>query len=395
MNDIQLKLLTTVSEFGEMKEDWNKLIEQSTFANIFMSFEWMYAWWCTYHPDAQLRIVVIQDGQGKTIGIAPLMLTSFKRFGLEYKRLNMIGDGTHETNHVGFLLYNQKADEVIEKIFFAIHKKIEWDVINLNRLWKSNLIEKQIFAWAGKNLLFVKQKNTEYVFANLPDTFDEFLSNLQPRFRTKLRSTRKRLLEKFRVEFGVHTPDTLSEALQILFKNHSSRWHAVGEKGAFANFRRRAFYDVLTEKFCERGWLLFFYLKLDEKTIAQQYCFEYNNIVYQLQEGFDYKYAEYNVGNILRSYIIEYCIKNKKVAYDMLAYTSRNKLQWGNHVKRDLSIRILKRGLKNSVLLKSESLFEYAQRALEKHLSPNTYRALKTAFFGSNPIGRWIRTFRS
>jgi len=77
----------------------------------------------------------------------------------------------------------------------------------------------------------------------------------------------------------------------------------------------------------EKGWLALFSLRVDGEIVACQYGYVYKNIFSQLQEGFDPQ-APAGVGNILRTYVIRWCIDNKLTEYDFLGGYSEHKRNW-------------------------------------------------------------------
>ena len=98
-------------------------------------------------------------------------------------------------------------------------------------------------------------------------------------------------------------------------------------------------YERLTPALLGRGWLRFFYLKLDDRIVAQQYCFSLDGTVMLLQEGFDFKRAGDNVGNVLRARVFQHLIESGAACYDFLAGTSRHKQNWSDGTLTDLRIR--------------------------------------------------------
>jgi CelD/BcsL family acetyltransferase involved in cellulose biosynthesis len=124
--------------------------------------------------------------------------------------------------------------------------------------------------------------------------------------RTAIRSARRNLEESYALEFGMCTDrDDLPTFLEALYRNHASRWRSKGKEGVFVGERKRLFYSRLSYRLLDAGSLRFYYLKLNGTVIAQQYCFQHGNTVYLLQEGFDFDYAERNVGNVLRAMVFE------------------------------------------------------------------------------------------
>jgi CelD/BcsL family acetyltransferase involved in cellulose biosynthesis len=117
----------------------------------------------------------------------------------------------------------------------------------------------------------------------------------------------------------------------------------------FANEMRRRFYHTLTARLHDAGNLRFFYLKLDGRIVAQEYCFQHDGTVYLLQEGFDFSLAKENIGNALRSYVFEYLIENGYKVYDFLGGVTRHKLNWSDGIARDVTFTIARPTLRGAL----------------------------------------------
>jgi CelD/BcsL family acetyltransferase involved in cellulose biosynthesis len=219
-----------------------------------------------------------------------------------------------------------------------------WDVAEFNQVPEDGWPTGKLIAFA-KDRWWCDQISVPCPRTLLPDTFEQLLTQLPPRFRTAIRSARRRLQQQYSVDFGLHDNSSdLPDALDALYANHASRWRAKGMPGVFADEQKRRFYEVLASRLLERGWLRFFYLSLDGRRVAQEFCFEYKGVVMLLQEGFDYSLARENIGNALRSMVFEYLIERKVYVYDFLAGESRHKRTWCNGVLNDLRITCVRKG---------------------------------------------------
>jgi len=302
---MDIQIVTSKEGFRSLKDDWDRLMQTVDEANVFMSFSWLYSWYLAYGEDADIRIIVIRHEEGRLIAVAPLMIVSLHRFGWNYQCLNFLGDGTNETNHMNFILDRRYADETLKIILNEINANLNWDILFLNMFSKNPILKDNLQNFVRQNKYYFKNREIEYAECIFPDTFQELIQTMQPRFRTKLRSTRKKINERYDVEFGYHSSGDEAPPLDAFFEMHNKRWEKIGRNGTFMNDKRKQFYRFLSESFLEKGWLRFFYLKLDGKIVAEQYCFIYKNKMYLLQEGFDVDLEKLNVGNVLRSYVFE------------------------------------------------------------------------------------------
>lgn len=344
---MQARTLTTLSAIEEIQASWSSLFDQCCSASTFCSYEWLINWYCSYHPTVELRVIVVEH-DARIVGIAPLVLGKVKRFGISATALLMLGDGV-ESDHAEFLLHPEFSREAMDFIMKQI-ELLPWRVAFLNQIPEGSETANVLASYAREKSWAVRVDRSACPYRLVPTSYKELLDSMQSRFRSTLRSTRRRLEEKHKIQFGLHDNENeFPEALETLFRNHKSRWQAKSQNGVFENEQRRNFYKRLTSALYRRGWLRFFYLRVDDVIVAQQYCFERNGNIYLLQEGFDYAFAEANVGHALRSYVMEWLIDNKKRCYDFLAGTSRHKQIWASGTAFDLRITIA-RGLVSHIL---------------------------------------------
>jgi CelD/BcsL family acetyltransferase involved in cellulose biosynthesis len=330
-------------EFTALAPQWRDLFARAADTNIFLSHEWLHAWWTAYRPRAQLRILVVEQ-DGRVIGIAPLMLGSEWRSGLPVRVLRFIGDGTHETDHVSFVVDRERWRDACDHLLSAIDA-IGWDIAEFNQIPETGACTPALLEHAAARWLWSQQVVPSLQRA-VPDSYEALLASLPSRARTSLRSTRRRLELEFKVDFGLHsTREELPAALEALFANHASRWRAKGQAGVFQDARKRAFYLDLSQRLIERGWLRFYFLKLDGRIVAQEFCFEHEGVVMLLQEGFDYDLAKHNIGNALRAMVFEHLIKTGSRIYDFLPGDSRHKRSWSDRSVNDLRIVCLRRSV--------------------------------------------------
>lgn len=340
---INVREVSDDNEFALLASRWYELLARADDANAFMSHAWMHAWWVAYRPAGRLSLVLAEH-DGRLLGIAPLMVARESRVGLPARVLRFVGDGTSETDHVTFVLDRQHRAEALHSILRYIDA-MPWDIAEFNQMPQDAWTTPRLLEFASRRWL-PAQQTVSCPVSILPSTFEELLAQLPSRFRTAIRSSRRRLHERYRVEFGLHGDVAeMPAALDSLFANHASRWHAKSMPGVFADPRKRAFYADVSERFCNLHWLRFFFLKLDGRTVAQEFCFAYQDTVMLLQEGFDYALARENIGNVLRSMVFEHLIEQQVRAYDFLAGESRHKRTWATGTVNDVQVRCARSGV--------------------------------------------------
>ena len=359
MNDeFRVKIVSDLAELSGLRDEWSRLATGAAGANTFLTPEWQLSWLEAYRPAARLQ-AVCAFRRDELVGIAPVLIQREKCLGVSVRCLRFVGDGSFESDHVDFVLRVDLADQVRATLLESL-AGLEWDTAVFSNVPESSPTLAALRDWASRSGFSVEERLSPCPIRPIPDTFDALLASMPSRFRTSIRSTRRKLAAAYEIEFGLHQdPAGFETALEALFANHESRWQARGESGVFVNPRRREFYRRLTPRLFEAGALRFFYLKLDGRIVAQEYCFQHDGVVYLLQEGFDYALAKENIGNALRSYVFEHLIDHRYRAYDFLAGVTRHKMNWSESAPNDVTITLSRRSLRGQWTF-------HAPRALER-----------------------------
>jgi len=344
-NALRLESVEDASGFVRLRPQWSQLIGRAAHASTFLTPEWLLSWWEAYQPPAQLQILAaFRDDE--LVGVAPLMVMREKRLGMPLHCLRFIGDGSSETDHMDFVLRADLANPVRSALLEAM-EALPWDLAVFSNVPEQSESLRHLRDWARQRDYRTEEIAAACPVRSLPESYEALLASMPARFRTSVRSTRRKLAAEHRLEFGLHEdPAGFPQALDTLFVNHESRWRASGKSGVFVDERRREFYKRLTPRLHALGALRFFFLRLDERIVAQEYCFAHDGVVYLLQEGFDFDLARKNIGNALRAQVFEYLISHRYRAYDFLAGVSRHKLNWADSAPNDVTLTIARRSLR-------------------------------------------------
>jgi CelD/BcsL family acetyltransferase involved in cellulose biosynthesis len=358
MNDgFRVKIVSDLAELSGLRDEWLRLANGAAGSNTFLTPEWQLSWLEAYHPAAVLQAVCAYRGD-ELVGLAPVMIQREKCLGVPLRCLRFVGDGTFESDHLDFVLRADLTDE-LRPVLLESLGGLDWDTAVFSNVPESSPTRAALRDWATRNRFHVEESLSPCPVRPIPESFDALLASMPSRFRTAIRSTRRKLAAAYEIEFGLHEdPAGFETALQALFANHESRWTARGESGVFVNERRREFYRLLTPRLFEAGALRFFYLKLDGRIVAQEYCFQHDGVVYLLQEGFDFALAKENIGNALRSYVFDYLIEHKYRAYDFLAGVTRHKMNWSESAPNDVTLTLSRRSLRGNWAFQAPRVLE-------------------------------------
>ena len=369
------------SGLQELRPEWDALLACSQ-GNVFRSWEWASAWWSTYGKPGDLRILTARDEGGALRGIAPLRAQSLQRFGQTLSALAFLGDGSNDSDYLDLILASGYEQQVME-IF--------------GRRWSENLkagtvLELNEIPANSPNLVLLKemaQRNGDLWIeqdvpcgaVSLPETWDEYLGRLRPRFRTKVRSALRQLEGSPEVYFGFcDNREQIDRLLPILFDLHTRRWAKEGKPGVFGWDRKRDFYRNVSPALLDQGWLGLSWLEWNGRVLACQYGCLYGGTYFQLQEGYEPAAEHLNLGIGLRAWSIRELIRRGVRNYDFLGGVKRNKIDWGSEIKSSLKILMARNSWQNRLFVYGPE-WQAKGRELVRRLVPEKILAARHARF--------------
>jgi CelD/BcsL family acetyltransferase involved in cellulose biosynthesis len=331
---------------GALAGHWSQLLRESAADTVFLTPEWMSAWWAAYARGRTSAVVLARRG-GEIAGILPLQIAEERYRGtIPIRVLRFLGDGTHDSDYLDFIVPRGEEASVVPAFWAWLRGgagPLRYDVARWNEIPAASPNGAMIRALAAESGALIEEERVGCVVTALPASWDGYVAGLKPRMRTKVRSLRRELETGRTVTLvPCGTEKALDATLESLFALHQRRWAARREPGVFGGPEKRAFYRALGRALLRRGWLDFHTLEVDGAPVAHQFCARYQGTSFLLQEGYDPAWEALGVGNVLRSMIVERLIAEGVGAYDFLAGVTDHKLSWGGTVKE--SARLTVRG---------------------------------------------------
>lgn len=363
-----MKIVELQQESGldALRLEWNGVLAESVSKNIFLTWEWITAWWSAYGADGELNILLAYDDAGVLRGIAPLRRRTNKRFGQTVPELSFIGDGSNDTDYLDFIVAAGWEESVSAAFRERLAAEMEsGTVLLLNEIPATSPNLNLLRDLAGaKDILFAESEVSAGT-VKLPESWDAFLGLLKSRFRTKVRSVLRNLESREAVRFGFcQTHEQVEKLLPVLYDLHTRRWAMEAKPGVFGSAAKRDFYTKLSRLLLDRGWLRFSWLEWNGQVLACQYGFEYGGTYFHLQEGYEPAAEHWNVGVGLRAWTIREFQKQGVKEYDFLGGVGRHKLDWGAEVKQSKLITLASsRHMRNVLFCRGP---EWEERAKEK-----------------------------
>ena len=367
------------TELHQMRCEWNALLEDSASDTIFLTWEWITAWWKAYGNGGELRILGAYDEQQVLRGLAPLQLLEKRRYGPTGPTLSFLGDASNDSDYLDIIA----ARGYEERVFAAFAKLWKSEmrrgvVLLLNEVPETSPTLPWLERLSKGDEMLSADSDGPCAVVRLPGSWEEYLATLRPRFRTKVRSVLRNLESRPEVQFRhCSTPEEVHRLLPILFDLHQRRWEQDGQPGVFRWDRKREFYFTLSDQLLQRGWLSFSWLEVNGHVLACQYGFRYRGNYYHLQEGYEPDSEHWNVGIGLRAWCMREYIREGVREYDFLGGIGRHKTDWGAKEKRSRHMELAVSSPRNLLFCRGAQWETRAKEAV-KRIIPKSLLATGT-----------------
>lgn len=314
-----------------LREDWQALMDDVPAASIFLTWDWIDAWWQNHEPEWELWVLAVSDVDGNLRGIAPWARTRHALGPLTVKRLAFAGDHRAYRNHMDVIARPEDRDRVV--LALAEHlgrERREWDVLDLEALAEGSPFKSTLAAFPGRAL---ELEPIVCPRVELPGSWDQFAhAHLSANYRWQLRSRRRKLEQDHPgvVFCQVTDASELPEALAAYGELHRQRWHAKGQGSSFDHAAFVNFHQALAATALANGWLQMYLVKDGPRVVAAEYGFLFRGTLSHYGTAFDADYAAYSPGQLLLAFMTEMAIAAGATWLDLGRGTFDYKFRWAN-----------------------------------------------------------------
>jgi CelD/BcsL family acetyltransferase involved in cellulose biosynthesis len=305
---------------ARLMHEWNSLSAKAG-TTPFSSFTFIKTWAEQYEDLAPLRLYIASTSDG-IIGLAPLQdENGILKFvgGLDYQS---------GADYCDFILHPALHEEAMA-IFTTIFNN---NPFQLNELPNDSLGKTYLETHGIGKVV----EGTVVSSMQLPLTWEEYLSNLDPTVRKDLLYYLRRAEKDLAPRFSAADPNNADDVLKkmnLLFQLHQEEWQSRGEIGCFSadsrGARFREFHSALALGFAKENHLHLAYLENDSSPISVQYNFTDDKTFYHYLGGTNIRLMKFSPGKILLGRILQDIIYRGLHTYDFLRGNEGYKFKYG------------------------------------------------------------------
>jgi len=283
--------------------DWERLA-QDVKASPFLWPGWIAVWWRAFGA-GRLQILTVHEN-GHLTGVLPLRKL----------RGALLSPTNSHTPQFGFLAATETARERLVHAAFAQEPRH----LGLSYLDPHGGDASLVRAAADEARYRVFAESIPAApYVATDGSWDSYEQGLRRKFRSEIRRRRRRLEEEGPLTLEVSDgTERLDELLEEGFRVEGSGWKETYGTSIRSSSATRRFYTEVAQWAAERGWLRLAFLRLSGRTLAFDYCLEYNRIHYLLKTGYDPAYGKFAPGMLIRHMMLARAFSGEIDTYDFL-----------------------------------------------------------------------------
>lgn len=332
---IEIRPIEDAKSFEHLRGLWNSLLQTNPIQDIFLTWEWLFAWWSHYGSGKELRLITAWIGED-LVGIAPLMLYEKKKYGYKFRVLCNLG--TPDSDVGGFIIRNGEPQFVESICNYLAQNSKQWDALELNQFPQNNP-DVSILTSTFKNARFaISARINQHFYIPFEGDWNIFINSRSKNLRHALKRSLKRAEETGKVSYKRFIgQDVNDQHLLTIFE--------INEYGQYPHVYRsqeeKAFLYELLKLMVDRDWLDVQFLYIDEIPVAYQFGFNYNNRFEDWRCGFDRRYSKLSVGKILLKLSLEDNFRRRIQEVDFLRGDEFYKAEWQPFERPHMQLNIV------------------------------------------------------
>ncbi len=313
-----LKQRTTNIEINQLEKTYSDLKNSLNWSCPFVLPFWLAAWYENLDKMSHPFLYALHSNNG-ILGIAPLLLTPKDKavfLGSEsvcdYQDVIL---GSHDPVHFFTSLLHHLKEKGIHTLTLGALKQDS----------KVYQILPQVCQQMGHSLS--SDIADHYYEMTLPSTWEDYLFMLDGKQRHEVRRKMRRLSEAGQIRFNIvdSYKDVNAGFTLFLEMFEASRQ----DKADFLTSQMASYFKSLAFDLAKNNMLRLGVLTIDQNPVAITFCFEYQNMLYLYNNGYNTSFKNLSVGLLCKIYSIRYAIDNGLSGFNFLKGNEKYKKHLG------------------------------------------------------------------
>jgi glycosyltransferase involved in cell wall biosynthesis/CelD/BcsL family acetyltransferase involved in cellulose biosynthesis len=351
---VRVDLVATEEGFLSLRPEWEDLLGNSDTDNVFVTWEWMWAWWQAFRDGKRLAILAARNPEGRLLGIAPLYARKAQGpCKVPMTELRFLGTGERPgPDFLNIIAVRGMEKRAADAVLGFLRAQPGWDVLTLSDVLDGSpgLAGLTDAAKAQRYRTWAKPGSV-CPFGPLPANWEAYLAGLSKNARQNVRRRARRLAESHQVRFFRWEEERpLEEGIELLARLHVQSVGSHTRAHGFSDPRCLPFLKAVAALFRDAGILRLYALQVNNSVVAMHCCFLHRGALYDYRSGYDPNWASWRVGTLSTAWAIRSAIDEGASVLEMLKGDHFYKYQWVSGKKRTANLMVFNSTIKGRAL---------------------------------------------
>ncbi|MBI5957366.1 MAG: GNAT family N-acetyltransferase [Chloroflexi bacterium] len=325
--------------FSDFCAEWSELLAESDANQIFLTCEWLSAWWDVFQPGPLCVLVLRDSDTGRWMGIAPWFIQTDQ----SGQRVIYTVGCEDVTDYLDIVIRRGSEDQVLADLadWLADHAD-EFDRAELCNIPEGSPVLAKLPALIEPVGFSAAVEVADVCpLVVLPEQFEDYFMLLDKKDRHELRRKMRRAAGTY--DWYIVGPEhDLAAELPVFMSLMAAS--APSKAEFLQNPLHRAFFESLIPRMAQCGWLQLAFLTVKGEPAAAYLSFVYSNRLLIYNSGLNPAVqGTTSPGIVLMSHLIEHAIRERRTVVDFLRGNESYKYDMGGRDTQIFSLLIDKR----------------------------------------------------
>lgn len=332
--------ITDPRDLSRYREDWGRLLAQSSRPDFFLTHEWLSTWLEFFWRDRPIAFMFFRQN-GSLTGLAPLVRDEA---GALWCR-DSVALPIHPHARRADLLHTGDAEEVLRALLTRLGSERHRLRLAAHVMRSSSLravLPRVVPYYAAA---VIEREAPGSLSVRIDGDWDSYLKFRSTHVRSELRRKTKKFDRSRRGRWRVlGAPETCDEAMAAVFRIERRSWKAEHGEALTSSESIMGFYRELARRCAEAGWLRIYLLEFDDHPIAYVYGVVYGKEYLALKTSYDQSYGMWSPGAVLFGYSLRDAFDLGVSAFDFLGEEARWKRELATDRNEHVYVCVVPRG---------------------------------------------------
>ncbi len=335
INNIPVKIVRSHDELRKYRDGWNSLIIKSPQKSPMSSWCWLSTYFELRLKEGEDWFCVVAGTQEKVLGVLPVVVNFKKIFG--WSRCILRTPSDNHTIGVDLVVDFEMEKQIIPLLIkYALKGYPSCIYFEFSQIAEHS----PTLYWARLNYHKLSINIIEHIGKSsyLPTclSFNDYRRTLNNKFRSNLNRINKNLNKISTIKFELYVgEDTSTGNLLRMAEVENKSWKGNMGTSILKSKSRFKFYTVLCQRLAKEKWLEWYFLSVEDETIASNLVIRVSDSIVTWKMGYDEKYKKYAPGNLLREHVIQYACSSDCIHEVNMVTDTKWHNNW-NVMKRDI-----------------------------------------------------------